>query len=152
MRKDRDMRSRQLFYGACGACLAASLGWFAPAALAFSGGDGHDLHGRDLQSLSPEERSLWQAGHWIRDWHDGHLAWWWQAGGSWYFYQMPSYPYPRSIAPTEIVDHPPPVPAGLSPGNFWFYCDQPAGYTPYVTSCDGTWRPVAVPPSAVAQK
>ena len=32
----------------------------------------------------------------------------------------------------------------------WYYCDEPAGYYPYVTSCRRAWRPVASVPQAPA--
>ena len=36
-----------------------------------------------------------------------------------------------------------------SANNYWYYCTDPAGYFPYVQSCNKAWMPVvpqAVPP------
>jgi hypothetical protein len=108
---------------------------------------GRDYHGRDFHQFGPEERAHWQGGRWIHDWHDGRFAWWWMLDGFWYFYPAPIYPYPTYVPPAIVVQQAPPVPRGLPPTQFWYYCDNPGGYYPYVASCSGPWRPVpAVPP------
>lgn len=64
------------------------------------------------------------------------------------------YPYPPSVvyAPgyyppaTVIVRESPPAYVERGASSYWYYCDQPAGYYPYVKECQGTWR--AVPPDA----
>jgi hypothetical protein len=39
------------------------------------------------------------------------------------------------------------APAGEQPG-YWYYCEDPKGYYPYVESCPQGWRRVApTPPS-----
>ena len=78
--------------------------------------------------------------------HHGHVGiviggplWFWGPG----FYD-PYDGYP----PVTVVPARPPVyieqsqPDSLAPG-YWYYCDQPAGYYPYVKQCQGGWRPVA---------
>lgn len=110
---------------------------------------GPDLHGHDFGHLGPRDRDVWRHGDWVHDWHDGRYGWWWRAGGFWYFYPEPVYPYPTYIPPAVIVQQPPPVPQGLPPAQSWYYCDNPAGYYPYVASCNGPWRQVpATPPGA----
>jgi hypothetical protein len=110
---------------------------------------GHDFHGQDFHHFGAADRAHWQGGHWVHGWHDGRFAWWWMADGVWYFYPAPIYPYPTYIPPAIVVQQAPPVPTGLPPAQFWYYCDNPTGYFPYVAACDGPLRPVtAVPPAA----
>lgn len=108
---------------------------------------GVDLHGRDFDHFSPGDRALWRGGGWFHDWHDGRFAWWWVAGGFWYFYPEPIYPSPTYVPPAIVVQAPP-APAGMPPEQYWYYCDSPRGYYPYVASCNGTWRGVPVAPQA----
>lgn len=64
------------------------------------------------------------------------------------FYNRPYYSYP----PTVIVPSTPPVyiqqvqPVQLQP-NYWYYCQNPEGYYPYVKNCPGGWLQVAPQPS-----
>lgn len=54
-------------------------------------------------------------------------------------YGYPYYGYP-------VYDSVVPMPAyGVPPGQAW-YCDAVGAYYPYVQTCPGPWRPVAVPP------
>ena len=34
------------------------------------------------------------------------------------------------------------APSASSPTQYWYYCQNPAGYYPYVTSCTTAWQPV----------
>ena len=52
-------------------------------------------------------------------------------------YAYPVYAYP-SYAPPAAIPPPPPV--------YWYYCQSPAGYYPYVAQCPGGW--LTVVPSA----
>ena len=56
------------------------------------------------------------------------------------------YPYPLYVPPAVVMQQAPPVPTGLPPIQFWYYCDDPQGYYPYVASCNGAWREVPVTP------
>lgn len=146
------MRASKFSIGTGAACLliASALLSAAPAA---AGGPSYDLHGRDFQTLTPAELQFWQGGHWVYDLHDGHLAWWWNVGDTWYSYQTPSYPYPHFVSQTDVTYNAPPAPAAQSAaGPSWYYCDRPAGYTPDVKNCEVPWREVTVPPSTVAEK
>lgn len=105
------------------------------------------FYGRPFHSFSPHDLSIWRGGRWIRDWHDGRYGWWWIVGGFWYFYPVPIYPYPTYVPPAIVVEQAPPSPAGLPPAQYWYFCDNPPGYYPYVASCLVPWRPVpATPP------
>lgn len=107
----------------------------------------HDFHGRDFHHFTPQEMGVWRGGHWVHGWHDGRFAWWWSVDGGWYFYPVPIYPYPTYVPPAIVVQQAPPVPTGLPPAQFWYYCDNPPGYYPYVAACSGPWRPVPATPA-----
>lgn len=128
--------------------IAAAIGACAALAQpAYAQREGRDYHGRDYHGFTPHERDVWRGGRWQQGWHDGRYAWWWVVDGGWYFYPAPIYPYPTYVPPAIIVQQPPPVPSGLPPAQFWYYCDNPAGYYPYVAACNGPWRQVpATPP------
>jgi hypothetical protein len=67
-------------------------------------------------------------------------------GGYWrpYAYGYPyAYPYvypPVVTVPSTRVYVQPSAPA------YWYYCDNPQGYYPYVQQCPGGWRAVAPTP------
>lgn len=77
-----------------------------------------------------------------------------------YYYPPPYYPYPY-YPPTVVVPAQPPVyieqgnpqpapqQAPSSPANnYWYHCDSPDGYYPYIKDCPGGWQRVApTPPS-----
>ena len=106
-----------------------------------------DFHGRDFHGFSRRDLGIWRGGRWVHGWHDGRFAWWWAVGGGWYFYPTPIYPFPTYVPPAVVVQQAPPVPTGLPPAQFWYYCDNPQGYYPYVAACNGPWRQVpAAPP------
>ena len=66
-----------------------------------------------------------------------------------YAYAYPyrfAYAYPYAYPPVVVA--PPAYIPPATPGPYWWYCDNPAGYYPYVRSCPSGWRPVApTPPS-----
>lgn len=83
--------------------------------------------------------------------------------GAPYPYYAPPYYYPYAYPPTVIVPAPaqPPVyiqqdsqpqiqqqsPAPQA-GNYWYHCDNPDGYYPYVKECPSGWKQVSpTPPS-----
>lgn len=109
-------------------------------------GGGYDFHGRDFHRFTPGERHTWEGGNWVHGWHDNRFAWWWTTGGGWYFYPTPVYPYPTYVPPAIVVQQAPPLPTGLPPAQFWYYCDNPMGYYPYVASCNAPWRQVPATP------
>ncbi len=114
--------------------------------------DNHDLH-------------TWRGGRWHKGRHEGTFGWWWIAGGAWYFYPQPVYPYPDpyvppvmvmqatpQIAPAIVTAHPPapapaPTPAAPAAAQSWYYCEASKSYYPYVASCPTGWKTVpATPP------
>jgi hypothetical protein len=98
-------------------------------------------HG-DFAHFSPAQRSAWVGGHWNHGWHNGHFGWWWFAGGAWFFYDEPIYPYPAYVA-DEYVDD---FSDDYDGGQYWYYCQNPAGYYPYVQRCGSPWQPVPPTP------
>ena len=68
------------------------------------------------------------------------------------FYYPPAYAYP----PTVVVPTTPPVyiqqqqALPVQPAqpqtNYWYYCQNPDGYYPYVKNCPGGWLQVAPQP------
>jgi hypothetical protein len=110
------------------------------------GGPGHDMgrfHGHDFAHFSADERAAWQHGGWRHAWHNGHYGWWWFAGGDWFFYPAPIYPYPEYVGSADYYDY---YDENGAQPYYWYYCENPPGYFPYVQQCYGPWEPV--PPQA----
>jgi len=55
-----------------------------------------------------------------------------------YYYPRPIYPYPDPYVPPYATLPPPPVDG---PPAFWYSCDNPRGYYPYVPRCYGFTAP-----------
>ncbi len=70
---------------------------------------------------------------------------WWGLGPWW------GAPYPVYTAPPTVVEQAPPVyvQPEPQPPQYWYYCQNPQGYYPYIQQCPGGWMtvvPPAVPP------
>lgn len=64
------------------------------------------------------------------------------------YYYPPAYAYPPTVVvpttpPVYIQQESQPIP---SQTNYWYYCQKPDGYYPYVKDCPGGWLPVAPKP------
>jgi hypothetical protein len=65
----------------------------------------------------------------------------------------PPYPYyPPVVAvpsapPTYVEQGEEQTPPAQSP-NYWYYCEKPQGYYPYVRQCPGGWQKVSPQPTA----
>ncbi len=71
----------------------------------------------------------------------------------WPYYGYPGYYPPAAYAydtPAPVVQQ---VPMSSAAPPSWYYCDNPAGYYPYVQSCANPWRqvPATPPPPPAAQ-
>lgn len=103
------------------------------------GGSPHNIHrgfrGGDIRRFPEHDVGVWRNGHWVHGAHGGRRGWWWVAGDIWFFYPGPIYPYPDPYMPPLIE-------APLDPG-YWYYCDDPPGYYPYVAECHVPWHAVA---------
>lgn len=89
---------------------------------------------------------LWISGYWYEGWFAGLYGWWWVVDGQHYLYNQPVYPYPNVIS-DMVLDAPPPPPASAyavpsQPQGLWYYCENPAGYYPYVQACAMPFRAV----------
>ncbi|MGR8930770.1 MAG: hypothetical protein ACU836_09030 [Gammaproteobacteria bacterium] len=66
-----------------------------------------------------------------------------------YPYYYPYYP-PVVTVPTEppvYIERDPPQSQQL-PSGYWYYCDNPEGYYPYIQECPHGWRQVdPIPPN-----
>ena len=98
--------------------------------------DGH-WHG-DIHHFHEHDMERWHSGYWANRFHDGRNGWWWVIGPEWYYYPAPVYPYPDPFIPPTIVVQQPAVPAPA----YW-YCQNPAGYYPYVPVCYTQWQTVS---------
>jgi len=115
--------------------LAASLALPAMATAAMAQHYEHWRGGGDIHAFHERDYGAWRGGHWYHGNHGGRLGWWWIAGGSYYFYPAPIYPYPDPYIPPVAA-------APQQPGQYWYYCPSPQGYYPYVPSCAVAWQPV----------
>ena len=103
---------------------------------------------REFAHFSPAERAEWQHGWWHHGWWHGRWGWWWFAGGYWWWYNAPVYPYPTVVSDTYYVE-----PTYDETGyGYWYYCQNPPGYYPYVQYCYGPWQPVPPTPPQGAEQ
>ena len=91
------------------------------------------FHGRSFNQFTRSDRAAWRHGGWRHTRHNGHFGWWWNVGGLWFFYPQPIYPFPTSIG-FYYDDYP--------NDYYWYWCDDPPGYYPYVQECYYDWVPV----------
>jgi hypothetical protein len=59
------------------------------------------------------------------------------------------YLYPPVVVAPPVYVQPPPqvsVQPPPPPQAYWYYCDNPQGYYPYVQQCPGGWRQVVPSP------
>lgn len=80
----------------------------------------------EIHRFQERDIGIWRSGHWVHGRHDGRAGWWWIVRGVWYFYPAAVYPYPDPYQP-PVVTVPPAAP------QYWYYCNNPAGYYPYVS-------------------
>jgi len=105
----------------------------------------------------------WQRSGWHGGWHGSFWGPRIYIGGPFWYpgpYAYP-YPYPAYAPPVyappvyapPVVEEPLPPPAYVEPRSaaYWYYCQDPPGYYPYVGSCAGEWQQVAPQPSPPAR-
>lgn len=85
-------------------------------------------------------------------WSHGHGGYHGSVGvfiGAPWFWGPYYYPYPSPVyieqAPPVYIQQTPPVYAEQEP-YYWYYCQDPSGYYPYVQSCRREWLRVAPEP------
>jgi hypothetical protein len=135
------------------AALLASVFVTAPVTAADRRPPPSPWHG-DIHRFHEHDWNVWRGGHWIHGRHDGRIGWWWVAGGLWYFYPAPVYPYPSPWEPPPVVLATPPATTAPPPPatQYWYYCEASKSYYPYVATCPGGWKQVPATPSAEAPK
>ena len=92
----------------------------------------------------------WGGGPYYRGGHWGGGAWigpgWgWGGWGPWW-----SAPYyPNYVSPPVVVEQQPPiyVQPEQPQESYWYYCQNPQGYYPYVQNCPGGWMKVVPQPA-----
>ncbi|HMA50557.1 MAG TPA: hypothetical protein VKP60_12435 [Magnetospirillaceae bacterium] len=100
---------------------------------------------------SPADARGWHGGG---GWHGGvyvgigglYDPWW---PGYYPGYWGPGY-YPYyADPPVTVIQQAPVAQAPVAPAGppTYYYCDNPAGYYPYVQQCGTPWRPVAATPA-----
>jgi len=89
----------------------------------------HDSRRAEIHRFNDHDRERWRAGHWHRGKHAGRIGWWWIAGGAWYYYPAPVYPYPNPYQPPLL-----PAPAV---GQFLVLLRQSPGLLPHGCAVPG---------------
>ena len=97
----------------------------------------------------------WQRSGWNRGgWHGGFWGPRVFIGGPFWYPGPYAYPYPVYAPPfsAPVVVEPPSPPVYIEPRSpaYWYYCQDPPGYYPYVGTCGGEWLQVAPQPSTPA--
>ena len=100
--------------------------------------------------------SAWHGGGWHGEgWHGGVGVWvgpgWWP--GWWgypdypYYPYYPYYTYPYYLAPPAVA--PPQSYEYIQPEepSYWYFCQDPNGYYPYVKRCPKGWLKVVPSPA-----
>ena len=101
----------------------------------------------------------WRRSGWHGGWHGGFRGPRVYIGAPFWYPGPYAYPYPVYAPPVyappvyapPVVEEPLP-PAYVEPRSsaYWYYCQDPPGYYPYVASCAGGWQQVAPQPSPPA--
>jgi hypothetical protein len=116
-----------------------------------NGGPHDAFRGHDVHRFGHDDLMRWRGGRWNHTCFDGRCGWWWLAGGQWYFYDSPVYPYPLAVsqlayaepvAVAPVLVAPPPLHVAPPPRPR-YYCDNPQGYYPAVQNCNTQFRQVS---------
>jgi len=132
-------RLKQLAYALLG---AATIGAAAIATAGSAYSDNWHFRGNNIRTFTHYDYNAWRHGYWWRGNRGARYGWWWFAGGYWYPYPKPIYPFPNPYIPPTVIIQPAPPP----PTQVWYYCPNPQGYYPYVTQCYSGWQAVPATP------
>ena len=127
---------------------AASLAVASPVVAAWYG-PGPGAYGPGSRGPRANFGPGWTGGRWVNGWHGPRHGWWWTVDDTWYPYPRPVYPYPTYVsapleeynAPSSAQGYAQGVPRGIP---YWYFCDNPRGYYPYVQDCEN-WRELQAP-------
>ncbi|HEY8027382.1 MAG TPA: hypothetical protein VIF60_22755 [Burkholderiaceae bacterium] len=114
------------------------------------GGHAHAVWHGDIARFHEHDWGVWRGGHWTHSWHGGRYGWWWLAGGLWYYYPNPIYPYPGPWEPPVATVVTPGAAVTPPPTNYWYFCQASNSYYPYVSACPGGWQRVPATPAPPA--
>jgi|SRR5579872_2484843 len=115
----------------------------------FDGGHGDFHHDHDRHDFG---RFGGGFGFWDPWWGWGPADYWGDPYAYYYPYPYAYYPpYPVNYAPPGYGAPPPqgsaPAQATVAPPpQYWYFCDNPHGYYPYVQNCSTAWKQVAATP------
>jgi hypothetical protein len=107
----------------------------------------HGWHG-DIHRFHQHDLPLWRSGRWYHGHYNGRTGWWWITSGVWYYYPAPVYPYPDPFLPPGVAF--PAAPVASAAQQYWYHCNSPAGYYPYIAHCRTPWRAVVAAAPQVA--
>lgn len=92
-------------------------------------------------------------------WHPGGFYSYHRSPGIGFYFGWPWYPrpyfaypyYPPAVvtvpaSPPVYIERDPPPTTQQLPSGYWYYCDNPQGYYPYVNACPQGWRQVSPVP------
>jgi hypothetical protein len=115
-----------------GSAQAGGHGYYGSSGHGYYGGSGHGYYGG--------------SGH-------GYYGGWWPGiyWGGLALAGLPWYPYNYYPQPSTVVQQ---APVYVQPQQqddyYWYYCENPKGYYPYISSCQSGWMKVV--PNANPQK
>ena len=97
-----------------------------------------DRHGGHFRGHRTFGGSIWIGPGWD--------PWWW--GGYPYYYPYYPYYYPYYYSPPVIQQQEPQEYIQPAPQEqyYWYYCEDPQGYYPYIKKCPKGWLKVAPTP------
>jgi hypothetical protein len=121
--------------------------------------DGHGSHGGGPHGSHGGGHNNWSRGGYGHGGHVGShtnfgfyigapLFWWPDAYYYPSYYYPPYYYYPRSRvyieeeSPVYIQRNDTAAASTTPPASYWYYCQNPQGYYPYVKECPGGWMKV----------
>ncbi|HKO88495.1 MAG TPA: hypothetical protein VJU83_08255 [Burkholderiales bacterium] len=108
----------------------------------------HGHHGwHDIRRFRHNHFDGWRRGYWHHGHHGSRFGWWWVVGPAFYFYSGPVYPYPDPyIPPAVVVESVPIMQSEDTDPAYYYFCENPEGYYPYVQECATEWIPVPFEP------
>jgi hypothetical protein len=129
---------RKLLIAACALAALPSMSLPGAALAEPAGVAGPHFAAGPVGHLAGGDLAAWRGGYWWHGWRGGQLGWWWFVNGYGYWYGAPVFPYPAYVGDLSV----PGAAYPASSGRVWWFCDNPAGYYPYVRTCPAPWRPV----------
>jgi hypothetical protein len=111
---------------------------------------GHYYHGGGSHSGHHyHSGSSWHGAIWIGPGWGGWDPWW---GPPYYPHYYPYYRnYPYYPETPAVIQQQPPVYVQPKEQYYWYFCQNPEGYYPYIKNCPGGWLKV-VPPTPPGEK